>query len=236
MISVIMPTMWIGSYYNEMLKQFNDHPLVGEIIIIDNDPDISDPSVLALSKVKHYPQSQNIYVNPAWNLGAKLAQYDKLCLYSDDVKFGMGIIDRIEEYITPQFGLIGFKGECVWETTHILYDDGKKAMLNVTNQPNSVYATCLFVNKGSYHEIPEDLKIYWGDTYLFYKNRHEGKHNLEIDKVQVLTLLSTTSSMEEFKPITTVEKELSKKYLEPLGFDMPPDVIIDVGAQTWKIT
>lgn len=222
MISVIMPTMWVGPYYDTMLHAFNEHPLVGEIIIIDNDPEISDPTVLALSKVKHFPQPQNIYVNPAWNLGAKLAQYDKLCLYSDDVKFNVAILDRIHDYIDAKYGLMGFKADCVWETTHIMYDDGKKASLSITDKPNSVYATCLFVHKDSYHEIPEELKIYWGDTYLFYKNRHEGKPNLEMGDVQVLTLLSTTSSMEEFRDITSNERTLSMKYLEPLGFDLPP--------------
>ena len=38
MYSVIIPTMWKCDRLTATLQELNDHPLVGEIILIDNTP------------------------------------------------------------------------------------------------------------------------------------------------------------------------------------------------------
>jgi hypothetical protein len=234
MISVIMPTMWLGSYYDSMLPAFNEHPLVGEIIIIDNDTEVTDPRILALSKVKHYPQKENIYVNPAWNLGAKLATYDKLCLYSDDVKINTNILNTIYDSINPNNGMLGLKKECLYETMHFM-DEAKNAKLYEINDlgDNPGYAACFFIHKESYYEIPEDLKIYWGDVYLFFKNKIAGKQNYGIGNMIALTLMSTTSSMPEFNPTLFKDTQIfEEKYAAELLVQMQQNA----EDGTWKIT
>lgn len=221
MISVIMPTMWVGAHYHTMLNAFNDHPSVGEIIIIDNDTSKTDQSILQLSKAKHFPQQQNIYVNPAWNLGAKLAQYDQLCFYSDDGLFNVSILEKMTGAITTSSGLFGIGVDCylIYEPyITSLVDDGNSMQLIPidTFAENPGYGTCLFIHKENYHEIPDKLKIYWGDTYLFYKNRINGKQNYEICDIQVLTKVATTSSNPQFKQILrddtyTFEIEIASK-------------------------
>jgi len=206
MISVIMPTMWFGEHYKAMLSAFNNHPQVGEIIIIDNYTNNTDQSVLQLSKVKYFPQQQNIYVNPAWNLGAKLAQYDQLCFYSDDGLFNVSILEKMAEAVTTSNGLFGISVDCyLFYDPYIkdLVDNGDSIQLNPidTFAENPGYGTCLFIHKENYHEIPDKLKIYWGDTYLFFKNRINGKQNYEICDIQVLTKVATTSSNPQFKQI-----------------------------------
>jgi len=234
MISIIMPTMWIGSYYDSMLPAFNEHPLVGEIIVIDNDTEATDSNILALSKVKHYPQSENIYVNPAWNLGAKLATYDKLCLYSDDVKISTNILESIYDSINPNNGMLGLKHECVYENVYFI-DESKKAKLYEINDPNGnpAYGACFFIHKENYHEIPESLKIYWGDTYLFFKNKIARKQNYEIGDIMALTLMSTTSSMPEFNPVLNND---TKIFEEQIAGGLLIKMQQNSEDKTWKIT
>ena len=87
MISIIMPTLWKGEHYKKMLPQLDSHPLVGEIIVVDNDTTSTDQQIFNLKKLKYLPQKENVYVNPAWNLAVLEATCDSICLYSDDVLF-----------------------------------------------------------------------------------------------------------------------------------------------------
>ena len=64
MISIIMPTLWKGEHYKKMLPQLDSHPLVGEIIVVDNDTTSTDQQIFNLKKLKYLPQKENVYVNP----------------------------------------------------------------------------------------------------------------------------------------------------------------------------
>lgn len=235
MISVIMPTIWLGPYYASMLPKFNDHPIVGEIIIIDNDVKKINQEIVNLSKVRYVPQKENIYVNPAWNLGAKLAKFDKLCFYSDDVKFDISILDTIAEQITTSNGLFGFHKHVINLKDVEIDDDGNfwncttlgpiRYSSEITYNKDIIfceieamhpkYAICFFAHKQSYYDIPEELKIFYGDSYLFYKNRIEGKANYEIQGADVLTFMGSSSST--FDPNTIfLEQSKAKKYIDPL--------------------
>jgi hypothetical protein len=78
--SVIIPTLWkcnLENFYKTMLI-FCGEPQIKEIILIDNDITFKQTiksNILNLSpKIKYYPQDENIYVNPAWNLGESEAR------------------------------------------------------------------------------------------------------------------------------------------------------------------
>ena len=91
-----------------MLPIFNDHPLIGEIIIIDNAPHKTDQEIFKLEKVRYFAQTKNLYVNPSWNLGVELSNFDILCLYSDDVLFDINCLEEVYDKLTPENGVIGF--------------------------------------------------------------------------------------------------------------------------------
>jgi len=66
MISVVIPTIWKSSVFNDLLLGLCKHSLIEEIIIISND----NPTFkIEDEKIKIIQQEQNIGVNPAWNLG-----------------------------------------------------------------------------------------------------------------------------------------------------------------------
>lgn len=207
-----MPTMWKPKHYKIMLPILNDHPLIGEIIIIDNDPSKADNEVIKLEKVVHLPQKENIYVNPAWNLGAEKAKYDKICLLSDDVIFVTSPIEKLYDYLTPENGIVGFSATSTME--HSTYDPydfplmdyGFENIISSIDKIHFTYGVCMFMHKESYIKIPEMYKIFFGDKYLFEMNIRNNKTNYEINHSMLLTLMHTTSNSEELDEIVFQDK------------------------------
>ena len=209
MISVIMPTLWRGEHYKKMLPIFNDHPLIGEIIIIDNDPSNTDRSIFELIKVRHYAQIENIYVNPAWNLGVQLSECDQICLYSDDVLFDPKCIEEVAKVCTPRGGIAGFAIETISESHDVPNHLAPWEQLRVTPTPSMHYrfGICMFMHRESYMHIPDQLKIYYGDTYLFDQNVINGRSNFRIEGCPVITKMRTSSKSREFTEITVKDAE-----------------------------
>ena len=68
-ISVIVPTIWAFEPFPDYIKAVAELDDIKEVIIIDNNREkrknITD------TKIKIMRQDENIFVNPAWNLGCK---------------------------------------------------------------------------------------------------------------------------------------------------------------------
>ncbi len=77
--------MWKFKPFPRYLEQIIGQDCIGEVILIDNDIEARPKDFFSHPKIKLLEQEENIYVNPAWNLGAKIAQYSNLCFLSDDV-------------------------------------------------------------------------------------------------------------------------------------------------------
>ena len=77
MYSVIIPTLWKQNtdLFKEVLVDLGSIDDVKEIILIDNDPafdsNIKQEVLNTTSKLIHLQMQENIFVNPAWNLGVK---------------------------------------------------------------------------------------------------------------------------------------------------------------------
>ena len=78
--------MWKCKRVLRSLLDMEQSPLIGEIIVIDNNRE-DTPQFRDLKKLKILTQESNIYVNPAWNLGAKHAKFYNLCFLNDDISF-----------------------------------------------------------------------------------------------------------------------------------------------------
>lgn len=108
MITVITPTMWVFEPFCDFLKYVVRLDCVGEVIVINNDQSKTpDHPVLSHEKIRLINCSENIYVNPAWNLGAELAQHETLCFLSDDV-----IVDLRAFYKADEFMATAIMLEC----------------------------------------------------------------------------------------------------------------------------
>ena len=195
MISVIVPTMWKAEHIMYMLPILENHHLIGEILIIDNDTSKTNPDIHKYSKVIHLPQKENIYVNPAWNLGCKLAKNEKLCFLNDDVIFNTDCLDFLYEKINPLNGVLGFSemsycgfapdtfemvkatglgSEVYLEKTDIYMNHETSGM------PHTYYGCCWFIHKSRYFPIPSEFKIYYGDLFIYLLNAFNINHGEEI--------------------------------------------------------
>lgn len=207
-----MPTIWIGQRYIEMLPLYEENPLIGEVIIIDNDTSNFDEDVLKYSKVVYVPMQDNIYVNPAWNLGAKMAKYDILCFANDDISVDLRFLDKALEYLTSENGMLGmyervFK-DTKAESINQVKDLEDRSIIRPAAKMDGRYANFFLTHKESYHHIPDELKIHYGDVYLFEKNIKMNKQNYEMADGYAIAILGSSSNF--FKEITKKDREFYK--------------------------
>jgi hypothetical protein len=220
MISVIIPTMWKPPHLSLMLPILNDHPLIGEIIIIDNDRSKTDHELLKkINKLVYWSFAEgNIFVNPAWNWGAKVAKYDKLFILNDDCMINLQELDKIYDAITPEIGMLGFSklSYCTYtlDSYETLANSGFGLDLEIkiidpreypqtSGMPHAFYGSAYFIHKSNYIPIPEEFKIYYGDLFLYVSFLKRNIHNYIIENGLVMTYTSTT--------VSTIAKELIQK-------------------------
>lgn len=201
MISVIMPTMWKPSLVLATIKSIVEQPAVGELIIIDNsegDTNAFDVFHTQFEKVVYVKEGKNTYVNPAWNKGASLAKYDKLCFANDDVITDWDLLNKMdwEGIISEDKGMIGANESC-WKDLH--HSPGVYPTDIMTN----CYGCLFFMHKNSYTPIPEDLLVHYGDNWLFTKS---GKQNYGINAWPMSGESEQTSGLKEFDTVKLVDK------------------------------
>jgi len=209
MISVIMPTMWKPRHMDIMLPMLDAHPSVGEIIIIDNDVSKAKHDLLkGLSKLVYYRFSEgNVFVNPAWNHGAKIAKYDKLFFLNDDCLVNINPLDKISEWVTEDRGMIGFSplSYCTYtiDAYETLANSGFGYDVSIeaidprkyphsSGMPHPTYGSAMFMHKKNFAKIPDDFRVYYGDLYIYVTNLKNGLHNYMIEDGLVVTTMSTT--------------------------------------------
>ena len=202
MITVIMPTMWKPDGVLERIKQIVSIPSVSEFILIDNTEDGIDLGE-SIPKLIHIKERKNTFVNPAWNKGVELAKNNQLLIVNDDVDTDWSIIDLVSEHITNDKGIIG-AGKSCWQ-----YFGGEPEILFTPNRV-SCYGCVMFIHKDSYVKIPDDLKVHYGDDWLFMKS---GKPNFEIVNWKMWGESEQTSGLKEFNEIKETDSKIFFNYI-----------------------
>ncbi len=197
MISVIIPTLWKPEGFLERLFEISKIQSVGEIVLIDNDAS-KNVDLSHIPKVVHVKEPQNLYVIPSWNKGVSLAKYDKLLIVNDDVETDWEILNSMADHITPDKGMIGASIKC-WHTT-----DTRTEVSPIHNMPNC-YACFFFIHKESYQQIPESMKVHYGDNWLFDAMLRKGKSNYEICEWMLGGESEQTSGLAEFNAIKQLD-------------------------------
>ena len=207
-ISVIIPTIWSTDYIYESVEIMSKIDIIDEIIIINNRPSACKRK-LEFDKVKEFSFDENLYVNAAWNFGVYKSKNEKICILNDDV-----LIDSLAFYYALfllddiKIGVIGISKICFIGAT-----DYKVEKIETRNRG---YGTVMFLRKSEYVPIPEDLKIWFGDDWIIKNN---------VDRVYrmsgpfVKTIMSSTSSSEEFTQIINNDVSNSIKYQLPWSND-----------------
>ena len=212
-VSAIIPTLWRA-------KEFTDHLVnvlvedesVGEIIIIDNAP---ADFFYDNEKVITFWSIENMYVNPSWNLGIKESSYDKFIIFNDDIIIPYNFVSQLEHLLTEDKGLVGIDSRGViqvdsFSSENITFLDREIALKSIVNR-NWGFGIAFGGHHKSYHKIPENIRIWYGDDYLTQMNNEQGKVNYVIDDIPIFTRMSTTSDLEEFNAIKDVDKLMYEK-------------------------
>lgn len=189
--------MWRSHRTFNMLKAMAECENVGEIIIIDNDHDRMPLCIPEISKVMVFTNGQNNYVNPSWNLGVDLAECNYIALVNDDITFDTEVFD-----LKPTDDeIIGVHHSC--------YNRSDKLSNQVKVIPCDVrehgFGCLMMMQRKDYKRIPNELKVSFGDDYLFSKFTHKSA----IKGLSIGTEMSTTSRDAEF---IAIAEEDSKQW------------------------
>lgn len=168
MFTVILPTLWKLNYKEE-LQKIHDSSFVGELILINNDRNNTPEwfTGMHLPKLIDVRPDVNIYVNPAWNMGVRMAKYEHCLLFSDDVVIdSYDFLSTTDEYLLKHDSLIGCSEQCYkvghTENFEIVDESG--------NRPYG-YGCVMAFRKNSYRPIPDCYKIWHGDNLLYRRYR-----------------------------------------------------------------
>ena len=72
-------------------------------------------------------------------------------------------------------------------------------------------------NKKSYHKIPENIRIWYGDDYLVQLNNEGAKPSYVIDNVPIFTKMSATSDLAEFEEIKNIDTLMYDRFVKWQG-------------------
>jgi hypothetical protein len=185
--SVVLPTLWKSNKIWYVLDECEKHPLIGEVILIDNDYTISSRLSKEYSKIVPISAKRNLFVNPAWNIGVANSIYDNLCICSDDIIFDFSIFDWIGGVIDK--GIIGQHAE----NYHM--DSNYEFRIEEMNTREWGWGCLMFLKKENWVDIDNRMKVAYGDDFLMKKVKG-GSWMLRGLKIE--TRMSETSLTGEF--------------------------------------
>jgi hypothetical protein len=182
--SIVIPTLWKSNRTEQLIRDLNECEFVDEIIIIDNTNTAEWDRTYR--KIRTVSKGENIYVNPAWNWGIELAKNECIALCNDDINFDPNIFGVITKDILLEFGIIG-QSEFNYK--------GKNSDEPILEKWNGKvrdwgWGCLIMFDKKNWIEIPDDIKIWYGDDYIFKCNLAQ-KSTLKNFNIE--TEMSTTS-------------------------------------------
>lgn len=205
--SVIIPTLQRSPDLHPLVEQCASHPRVQEVLVINNAP---QPLSWDSEKIRVLQQEHNIYVNPAWNLGAREARGEYLAIVNDDVRFEDEALDFVGQALDRgYFGIIGPDKSNFYG----FLPGGMSLRIATMDNISFGFGTFMAMKREDYIPIPEDMRIWGGDDWLFLQQR---KPNAILLGTPFETEMSTTSSSHEFARLRAEELVISAPILGAL--------------------
>jgi hypothetical protein len=163
MFTVVIPTMWKAETFEEELNSICSSSFVDDIIIINNYKEKTpDWNLLSYYKVLMVTPPENIIVNPSWNLGVRLAKNNNICLLNDDLIFDTTIFNFMNDHLD--------KNLCGLQMSNI----ESPIRLSISENRCLGFGCMMFIRKDTYEFIPNTLRLFFGDDYLFRVNKLKG--------------------------------------------------------------
>lgn len=205
--SVVIPTLQRSDDLDAIVKQCAAHPLVFEVLVINNSP---RPLVWESAKVRVLQQERNIYVNPAWNLGAREARGDFLAIVNDDVRFDDVAFDLAARGLR-WFGVVGPDRSCF----ALAQQEEPRLRLARRSATLFGFGTFMCMRRGNYRPVPEEMRIWGGDDWLI-QSQSQRKPPGAIVGVPFATEMGTTTHSAEAQRLRNEEQATADRILPPL--------------------
>lgn len=227
-MTVVIPTLQKNTeLLINLLKILENDRVVDEILLIDNSLKGLD---YTSKKLRVITPEHNIFVNPAWNLGVKEARNSIVALLNDDITIAPNYCTNIANQMNPKMGAIGACYKTIKETTSIEYsiEDNDNLELLPIDLITYHWGIGIFFYKSSYIEIPDEIKIFRGDDWIFYQNRALGRQNYYIEGQIIYHYGSLTSKSKTLKPIGKRDRHYYRKYTKKwYNFFFDKDILFD---------
>ena len=215
-ISVVIPTLQKNLLFlGKLLASLDKDTCVDEIIVIDNSCKGLD---YKSDKLRVVIPNENLFVNPSWNLGVKEAKNEIVALLNDDIIIPDGFCSSVAEKMAAEprekVGCIGFCADNILETKDLEQNPEKTNLtLKKVNGRSLYWGIAIFFYKNSYHQIPEELKIYCGDDWIFVQNQKCKKQNYNICGQNIYHYQSLSSGEKVLNHICKNDIKLYRKLI-----------------------
>lgn len=242
MISIVVPAVWGHEPFCDFLLNVVELPVVGEVIIINNNvARTPDHKVLSHYKVDLLNQKENIFVNPAWNLGVSAAKFNTVCILNDDVLVDLRVFFEADKFVSKEIGMlsIGLKSD-IYRLHNEFFDslnlsnliiNGDIKIIGFNKAPEiSGSGSLFFIHKDNWIDIPEELKIYWGDTWQFEMQMALGRTNYFINNCFYYSPWSKAAKIgvgAEYQQTNEFKKFENREYMEILKQNKLKELIGD---------
>jgi len=214
MISIVIPTLQKRvDILKNLIESLNCDSSVGEIIVINN---AIKPLEFEYEKLRVITPDENMYVNPAWNKGIEEARYETVGLLNDDIVLCDNFCSSLIKALPDNYGVVGYCKENI----EPIEDNFKKPdkgdiKLQEVNFIDFGFGIAMFFDKTNYSKIPDNLKIMYGDCYIFEEYKKRKFKNYKITGQKIIHIGSLTTSNKIFNPVINEDKKIYKKITIP---------------------
>lgn len=197
MIDIVIPTLMQSDkeVFEYSLSEANLSNKVDKIFIIDNTGSKQFHS--NLDKVNTIQMDQNIYVNPAWNLGVNLSDSENVVVMNDDIACCKENYEFIDEILSKDdCGLCSIQTIAIENVNQYLQQLNYCSEI-ITNEKfgnddNNKTGWFFGLKRKLWKNIPGSIKIIYGDDLIYLRIRKLGYKTLNITNSNIGHLESKT--------------------------------------------
>lgn len=165
--SILIPTLFKSKRITPLVEEFERHPLVQEVVVMDNTGNVGhykDGKLIILEGRKEN------YVTKSWNQLVEFSRSPYYAILNDDIHIDANILYEILDHDWTIPSIIGLDFETVVATKK-QQEDVHIVSLESTEHESLPYGfgQALFGKKSQYPPIPEYLRIWCNDNYLATK-------------------------------------------------------------------
>lgn len=203
MIDIVIPTMMKAPLdcLSYSLEQAIGNSFINNIHIIDNSLGLFQKNIdIKSNKLIVHEMTTNIYVNPAWNLGVSLCEAPFVIIMNDDVYVNGLVYNYINQLMKDDS--IGLSSVQTINLSDI------KSYLQTVNSFNDILTTneifgynkkganmsgwFFCIQKKIWKNIPEKMKIFFGDNLIYERTRKLGYKTKNIINVNIAHIPHST--------------------------------------------